>query len=60
MAAVKKVLEDKSLRCVPYNLGTGTGEAGEGGCLTCGPSYCSCGLGLQGWPVGTGAKPSKH
>ncbi|KAL4424969.1 hypothetical protein ABPG77_002854 [Micractinium sp. CCAP 211/92] len=25
VAAVKKVLEDKSLRCVPYNLGTGTG-----------------------------------
>lgn len=26
MAAVKKVLESPELRCVPYNLGTGTGE----------------------------------
>lgn len=26
VAAVKKVLESPELRCVPYNLGTGTGE----------------------------------
>lgn len=30
MAAVKKVLTDTTLRCVPYNLGTGTGEGWAG------------------------------
>lgn len=46
VAAVKKVLEDKSLRCVPYNLGTGTGGGGHAGRAGGG-----CGLGLRcsGW-----------